>query len=60
MSKPNKVPKWMQGIRKPPKDHPALQPGAVTLVEIQHDYHCQQFNGGTCNCKPNLILKTKH
>ncbi len=31
-----------------------LVKGALTHVEIQHDDWCQIFNGGQCNCNPEI------
>lgn len=30
------------------------QPGTVTVVNISHDSWCNHFNGGECNCNPDM------
>jgi hypothetical protein len=57
MSK-HKVPNFLRSFMKLPATHPARQPGAVTVAEVQHDEWCRHFKGGVCNCNPNLIMKT--
>lgn len=58
MNKPN-LPNWTKHIHNLPMSHPALKPGAVTMVEVVHDYHCALFKGRQCNCKPDIKMKTK-
>jgi hypothetical protein len=29
-------------------------PGTVTMVNIEHDSWCNHFNGGRCNCNPEM------
>lgn len=60
MKKP-KIPNYMKGLlAKLPEEHPSRRPGAITIVEVQHDDWCLHWKGGVCNCNPNFNMVTKH
>ena len=31
------------------------EPGAVTLIDVNHDEWCAFWNGKPCNCNPEII-----
>jgi len=33
-----------------------FQPGKVTHVQVTHDKWCKIFNGGECNCNPDISM----
>ena len=34
-------------------------PGGVGHLHVYHDPDCKIFNGGACDCKPEVIYKVK-
>jgi hypothetical protein len=34
-----------------------MQPGTVTMLNVQHDVWCDKLKDGECNCSPDFVLE---
>jgi len=36
-----------------------LPPGAVEMLDVNHDEWCEIYNGNFCNCHPDIVFQGK-